>query len=362
MSISNISGIKICGIASAVPEAARSLADEAEVFGKENVAKIGESTGVQKRHIASSLCASDLCFAAAERLLEEATCKRDSIDALIFVSQTPDYILPATSCSLHHRLNLSKACAAFDLNLGCSGYVYGLWVVSNLIASGSVRSALLLAGDTITRLASPLDRSVALLFGDAGTATLLEKDKNEGDITFVLGTDGDGEDNLIVPAGGFRQPLTESKMKRTERESGNVRSDADLFMNGAEIFSFSLNVVPSMVETLLVKSAWELGDVDAFVMHQANRFILQYLSKRMKLPKDKVVFAMENYGNTSLASIPLAMTTCLADRLKAERLRLLLAGFGVGYSWGGASLFCGKMCMPELVMVSENLADGGRLK
>ena len=282
MTISNISGIKICGIASAVPEVARLLADEAEVFGKENVAKIGESTGVQKRHIASSLCASDLCFAAAERLLEEAACKRDSIDALVFVSQTPDYILPATSCSLHHRLNLSKTCVAFDLNLGCSGYVYGLWVVSNLIASGSVKRALLLAGDTITRLTSPLDRSVALLFGDAGTATLLEKDKNEGATTFVLGTDGAGEDNLIVPAGGFRQPLTESNIKRTERESGNVRSDADLFMNGAEIFSFTLNVVPSMVETLLVKSAWKMDDVDAFVMHQANRFILQYLSKRMK--------------------------------------------------------------------------------
>jgi len=338
MTTSSVSGIKICGIASAVPESTRSFADGVKVFGEENVAKIAGSTGVQKRHIASSLCASDLCFAAAERLLEEATCNRDSIDALVFVSQTPDYILPATSCSLHHRLNLSKACATFDLNLGCSGYVYGLWVVSNLIASGSVKKALLLAGDTITRLTSPLDRSVALLFGDAGTATLLKKDKNEDIITFVLGTDGAGEDNLIVPAGGFRQPLTESNMKRTGREGGNVRSDAELFMNGAEIFSFTLDVVPSLVKRLLAESDWNVDDVDAFVMHQANRFMLQYLSKRMKLPKDKVVFAMENYGNTSLASIPLAMTTCLADRLKAERLRLLLAGFGVGYSWGGGHL------------------------
>jgi len=357
MTISSVSDVKICGIASAVPELTRSFADEAKVFGEENVAKIAGSTGIQKRHVSSSLCASDLCFAAAERLLEEAACNRDSIDALVFVSQTPDYILPATSCSLHNRLNLSKGCAAFDLNLGCSGYVYGLWVVSNLIAGGSVKKALLLAGDTITRLASPLDRSVALLFGDAGTATLLEKAENESPITFVLGTNGSGRDNLIVPAGGFRRPLTNLNMERTEREGGNIRSDADLFMNGAEIFSFTLDVVPSLVKRLLAESGWNVDDVDAFVMHQANRFMLQHLSKRMKLPKDKVVLAMENYGNTSLASIPLAMTTCLADRLKAERLRLLLAGFGVGYSWGGALLSCGEMYMPELVLVPENLAE-----
>jgi 3-oxoacyl-[acyl-carrier-protein] synthase-3 len=353
MSQTTIKGVNIQGIASAVPEHIRTVEDDARLFPDSDVLKISKSTGVLKRHVVTgSLSTSDLCFAAAERLLDESRVGRDSIDTLIFVSQTPDFILPATSCSLHGRLRLEKRCASFDVNLGCSGYIYGLWLASSLIACGSAKRVLLLVGDTITRIASPKDRSVALLFGDAGTATLLEKDDSAAPMSFVLGTDGSGQENLIVPAGGFRSPRTEKTGLSTEREGGNIRSDEDLYMNGPEIFTFTLKEVPGMIKSLVT----DYDEVDAVVMHQANKFMLDFIAKNLKIPKDKLILTLENYGNTSSASIPLAMTVALAEKLKSTSLNLLLAGFGVGYSWGAVTLTCGPMIMPELVIVPDAAA------
>jgi 3-oxoacyl-[acyl-carrier-protein] synthase-3 len=302
------------------------------------------------------MCASDLCFAAADRLLDDLGWARDSIDALMFVSQTPDYRLPATSCGLQDRLGLSRRCAAFDVGLGCSGHVYGLWIASSLIASGGARRVLLLAGDASTQLCSPLDRSVALLFGDAGTATALEADAGAAPMTFVLGTDGTGRDNLIVPAGGFRTPHSQATAARVAGDDGNSRSAEDLFMNGAEIFTFTLREVPPLVHAVLQSAGWTVGDVDAFVFHQANQFMLQHLAKRLKLPQDRFVLAMEEFGNTSSASVPLAMSARLADRLRADSMRLVLAGFGVGYSWAAVALTCGPLAMPDVLAVP---ADAG---
>lgn len=350
-----ISGVKLAGIASAVPERVLTLEDGARVFGEAEIRKIRESTGVRSRHVISpGICTSDLCFAAAERLLADMGWNRDSVDALIFVSQTPDYFVPATSCSLQARLGLAKHCAAFDVNLGCSGYIYGLWLASQLMAGGSIRRLLLLVGDT-SSFVSPLDRSTAMLFGDAGTVTALERDDNARPWVFEVGTDGNGQNHLIVPAGGRRQPSTESTRQRTEREGGNIRSDEDLFMNGAEVFAFTLREVPPLVKSVLSNADWSLESVDAFVMHQANRFMLHHLAKKMKLPMDKVVVALEEYGNTSSASVPLAMTHALANKLKSSELRLLLAGFGVGWSWGAVALTCGLMVMPELVVVPNSV-------
>ncbi len=347
-----ISGVNIAGIASAVPETFLTVADDSEIFGQEEMRKLSESTGVQKRHIApKEMCTSDLCFAAAEKLLSELNWSRDSIDTLIFVSQTPDYFLPATSCSLHHRLGLSKHCAAFDLNLGCSGYVYGLWVASNLLSQGNVKRLLLLVGDTITKLTSPQDRSVAPLFGDAGTATALEHHQNADAMVFQMGTDGSGEPHLIVPVGAFRQPHTEKTTQRKERESGNIRSDEDLYMNGTEIFTFTLREVPKLINSTLNAAEWTLESVDTFVMHQANRFMLQHLTKKMKLPPEKVIVTLADYGNTSSASIPLAITHSLTQRSKNNILRLVLAGFGVGFSWGAVALTFKNIILPDLVIV-----------
>lgn len=356
--IATIPGVRVRGLAAALPERTEALPESAMRFG-DDAARIVESTGVRERSVAGPLCTSDLCAAATEALLPALGWEKDSVDALIFVTQTPDYVLPATACSLHGRLGLAPGCAAFDVGLGCSGYVYGLWLASSLLAAGGAKRVLLLAGDTVNRIASPSDRATALLFGDAGTATALERagdGENDGvnPWSFRLGTDGRGAPNLIVPAGGFRTPRTERTALRTEREGGNVRSDEDLFMDGAEVFAFTLRAVPALVRDVLADAGASLETVDAVVMHQANRMMLQHLARRAKVPEGKMVYALERYGNTSSASIPLALCADegLAPRLRAGAMNLLLAGFGVGWSWGAAVLSTGvPLVIPQLVRV-----------
>lgn len=355
--MASVAGIRMAGLAVAAPEQVRTAADEAGFFGAEGALKISQSVGVERRPVVpSGLCTSDLCFSAAERLLDEAGWERDSIDALVFVSQTPDYLLPATSCVLQKRLGLPKRCAAFDVNLGCSGYVYGLWIASGLLSAGLAHRVLLLAGDTISRISSPQDRSVALLFGDAGTATGLERDPTAEPIAFEMGTDGGGHDHLKVPAGMFRSPRSAITALRSEREGGNVRSDEDLYMNGAEIFAFTLREVPGLVRAVMEQAGWSLDTVDAVVMHQANLLMLKQLGKKLGLPPEKMPLALEQFGNTSSASIPVAMAHALRSRLRAENLRLVLAGFGVGFSWGAAAITCGPMVVPEIGYVGGEVA------
>ena len=353
MATTKASGVRLAGIASAVPSSIITVAELASIFGRDEAYKISDSLGVQERHIVpNSMCTSDLCEAASRQLLTDLHWAADSVDVLIFVSQTPDYLLPATSCLLHGRLGLSDRCAAFDLNLGCSGYIYGLWLAAQLVMGGLQR-VLLLVGDTSSRIVSPQDRSSAPLFGDAGTATAIERTSADGLWAFDLGTDGSGWSYLIVHAGGFRQPRTETTSIRTEREGGNVRSDEDLYMDGAEIFAFSLNRVPPLIKSVLEASNWTIESIDGLVMHQANRFMLQHLAKRLKLPANKLILCLERFGNTSSASIPLALTHVLAERLRVLPLNLVLAGFGVGLSWGAVALQCGPMIMPKLVIVDS---------
>jgi 3-oxoacyl-[acyl-carrier-protein] synthase III len=356
-----VSDIRISGIASAIPEGTQGVADLARQFGADEVAKITDSVGVQTRHVASSeLCASDLCFAAAERLLEDLGWERDSVDALIFVSQTPDYVMPATACSLHGRLGLGSGCLAFDVSLGCSGYVYGLGVASRMLGAGAAQRALVLVGDTITRVVSPQDRSAAPLFGDAGTATAMEYSEGAPAMFFDLGTDGAGQKHLIVPAGGFRNRGEQASSLLTERENGNVRSDNDLFMNGGEVFLFTLSKVPALVKRTLKGAGWSTDDIDGLVLHQANAFMLNHLKKRLKLSDDRMVIALEQYGNTSCASIPLAITHTWATNAPEKPLRLILGGFGVGWSWGGAAVTCENMVLPELIVVPDPAASESR--
>jgi 3-oxoacyl-[acyl-carrier-protein] synthase III len=323
-------------------------------FSAEEVSKVSASTGVMRRHIVSEgVCTSDLCEAATERLLAEIGWSKETIDVLIFVTQTADFILPATACVLHGRLGLATECAAFDVNLGCSGYVYGLWLAANLINGGAKR-IVLLAGDTISKLVSPEDRSTALLFGDAGTATAIEFDRNAPPMFFEVGTNGAGRDHLIVPAGGFRKRRDGTTATKLVCEGGNIRSQEDLFINGGEIFAFTMSTIPPVCKAVIERAGWQTEDVDAFVMHQANRFMLQHLSKQMRLPKEKTVIGLEEYGNTSSASIPLAMTTKLPERLSAGAAKLVLAGFGVGFSWAAAAFESAHVTMPALVIVENS--------
>ncbi len=230
MAQTSVKGVRLAGTAAAVPAEIAASADLEARFGADVVRRIIESTGVESRRAAGeNICSSDLCYCAAAQLLAELNWDAGSIDALIFVSQTPDYILPATSCCLQSRLALPNSCAALDISLGCSGYVYGLWVAHQLMATGGIRRALLLAGDTITRLVSPDDRSVAALFGDAGTATALEHNAtSDVEAFFCLGSDGAMANHLMVPAGGFRERPHPGSSVRKLRSDGNIRSDEDL--------------------------------------------------------------------------------------------------------------------------------------
>lgn len=356
MSISRIAGVRIAGLASAVPRTVVETTSLTDRFSEDDLRKIIKGTGVRRRRVApEGMCTSDMCFAAGERLLDALAWKREEVDALVFVSQTPDYLLPATSCLLQHRLGLPSSCAAFDVGLGCSGYVYGLWLASHLVASGASKRCLLAVGEVSGRRIHPRDRSAVALFGDAGTVTALEAtDDRSSPWTFQLGTDGAGAGHLIVPAGGCR--LLPSPATAVEREyaDGNPRSLNDLYMDGSEIFLFALDRVPPLIRETLAAAGWSAEQVEAFVLHQANEFMLKHVAKSMKLPLDKVPLILEDFGNTSSASIPLTMTQKLAAPLRDGPRDLLLAGFGVGLSWGAVTMRVGPVVVPPLVEVDED--------
>jgi len=316
----------------AVPANSIEVVSYAERFGAGAVKKISISTGISALRVAQEgVCTSDLCYAAARSLMSETGIGSSDIDALIFISQTPDYILPATSCVLQERLGLAKTCAAFDVNLGCSGYVYGLWMAAGLVSSGLVKRVLLLVGDTISKITSEEDRSVAMLFGDAGSATLVTSGCEDNQLFFNLGTDGSGYESIIVPDGGFRHRPTSDSMVRAEVDGGK-RSAMELVMRGSEVFEFAQSQVPDSIIELLAYAGSPVESIDCFVPHQANKFMLGHLCGKLGIPREKMLVGIGQYGNTSSASIPLALVTELQGR--KDLGNVLLSGFGVGLSWG----------------------------
>lgn len=325
----------LAGIATELPGGVlgnEQLAAEYEGWSAE---KIYAKTGIRTRRIAAAdECASDLAFRAAQALIAQQGLDPSRVDFLLYCTQTPDYILPTTACVLQHRLGLPVSCGALDFNLGCSGYVYGLGVAKALIESGQARTVLLLTADTYTKLINPADKSVRTLFGDGAAATLLVARAQDSLVgPFVYGTDGAGAGNLIVPTGGMRRPPVRDA-ELTADDSGNARTINDLYMNGAEIFNFTIRAVPEAVAHLLVKAGLQQDAVDLFVFHQANRFMLDHLRRKMGIPAEKFVIAMEDVGNTVSASIPLALQHAEREGRLTPGALVMLVGFGVGYSWG----------------------------
>jgi 3-oxoacyl-[acyl-carrier-protein] synthase-3 len=337
-----VEGVSLRGLVSAAP---RQVVDNTAFvarFGADAVAEVVKMIGVEQRRIAPAhQTTADLCFEAARVLLQKLDWSADSVDALIFVSQTPDYRLPATACSLHGRLGLAPHCQAFDVGLGCSGYVYGLWLAATLIRAGLNR-VLLLAGDTSSRLVDPKDRSTAILFGDAGSATAVEADAGAATMRFRLGSDGAGARHLVVAEGAYRTGDADERWVEGF-------DPARLYMDGAEVFSFTLKAVPKLVRDTLEDAGLSATDVDVYALHQANRFMLKHLAKKIGAGEARVPINIERFGNTSSASIPLLLTSDLAGRLTGAPSRLMLVGFGVGFSWGAALVESGPLLVAETI-------------
>lgn len=330
---------RIVGVSAAVPRNVRLNEDLAG-----DPMEVGRTTrlcGIEARHVAPyEVCASDLCFTAANDLLDGIGWARDSVDMLIFLSQTPDYVVPATSCVLQHRLGLSSHCASFDMSLGCSGYIYGLMVAFGMVAPTGIRRVLLLVGDTPSKLISPHDIPANVLFGDAGTATAIEYHQDTGDSFFFAGTNGTGSKSLIIPAGGFRTPRnSESSVRRPHPGDQVLRSDEELYMDGSAVFSLTLNHVPDLVERLTSISGWSIDSVDHWLFHQANKFMLDHFSRKLGIAGDRMLTNIERFGNTSPPSIPLMMVSeNLQSLARRDDERVGMVGFGVGFSWAGAFL------------------------
>ena len=302
--------------------------------------QIFERTGIRERRVAApDECASDLGVASAERLFESGPCNRESIDFLLFCTQSPDFFIPTTACLMHERLALPTSCGALDFNLGCSGYIYGLSLAKALIESGQAQKVLLVTADTYSKFIHPRDKSVRALFGDAGAATLVTGIEADESLIgpVVLGTDGQGAENFIVPTGGMRRATVPDAHVVADAD-GNCRTVNNLFMDGLEMFNFTIRVVPQTVRTLLSKAGKSMEEIDLFVFHQPNAVSLEHLRKKLGIPGEKFVVALEHYGNTVSASIPIALKNALTKgRLRSGNL-VMLVGFGVGYSWGGLLL------------------------
>lgn len=299
--------------------------------------RITKKTGIFKRHICNEdETASNLAYRAAEKLFETGVDK-NTIDYLILCTQSPDYYLPTTACILQDKLCLPKTCGAFDYNLGCSGYIYGLSIAKGLIESEQAKNVLLITAETYSKYINPKDNTVIPLFGDAATATLISglDSEKSGLNGFVLGTDGSGYGNLIVPVGGMKNRFGKTKTKETIDEYGNLRTNYDLYMDGSAICSFALEVVPTTVENVLRKSNLKKEDIDYFVFHQANKFMLDYLQQKCDLSSYPYWNNVQEYGNTVSSSIPIAIVDMLKANSDKDIKKVLSVGFGVGLSWGG---------------------------
>ncbi len=333
---------KISAVASYFPATTLSNEQLSLDYRSWSAGKIFDKTGIRVRFIAGeNETAGDLAFKAAERLLAKNNIAADSIDFLIFCTQSPDFILPSTCCLIHRRLALRADAGAIDVNQGCSGFIYCLSLAKGLITSGDAGRVLILTADTYSKYINPKDRSVRTLFGDAAAAVLVDRrqpceSSQIGD--FIFGTDGSGASNLIVPTGGARRARSPESSVEHADEFGNTRSDDNLYMNGAEVMSFTLRAVPRVVQQLESRSGLLVGDCDFVVLHQANSFVLEALGKKLDVPHHKMPRRLENCGNTVSSTIPLVLENLMEQHSGTGKLGLLV-GYGVGYSWAACHVW-----------------------
>lgn len=348
MAFFEIDHVLVNGIAASVPKNEVSNRNLAGYEAAENE-KLIATLGIENRRVATQeQCASDFCISAANNLISDLGWKKSEIEVLFFVTQTPDYLLPGTSLNLQERLGLPKSCVTFDINQGCAGFVYGLSLISSFMSASGLKKGLLLVGDTITKLISPFDQSLLPIFSDCGTATALTLDKEAPKMSFNISSEGDAYDAIIVPEGGARHPLQNESLDYRNFDGNIKRKGIHLSMKGLDVFNFSLKKVCPNVEELLRKSELTGDNIDYFVFHQANRLILEAVSKKLGISKEKVPSSLRNYGNTSGATIPLTILCNLRNKNnKVPDSKMLLSGFGVGLSLASAVVeFKNVTCSP----------------
>jgi 3-oxoacyl-[acyl-carrier-protein] synthase-3 len=309
-----------------------------DVFTPQETENTIKTTGIaERRFVSDGVCSSDLCYDAAEILIKDMNIDRNSIDMLIFLSQTPDYHQPATAPILQNRLGLKKSCAAFDINLACSGYVYGLSTAFSYASQQGIDNVLFLVGETLSKITSKDDKATSLLFGDGGTATLIGKSNNEEISYFSLNSDGSGFNVLIIPGGGYRNKSSADTLKIKKYEDNSQRHEEHLLMDGIEVFNFTMREVPKDIKRILQYSESELDDINYIVFHQANKFMTDFFAKKLRYPIEKVPYSLQKYGNTSAVSIPLTIVSEM-KHLLTEPTNIIISGYGGGLSWGTALL------------------------
>ena len=348
MAFLEVKNVRIAGISACVPKEVEENLTLPLFDSTEEAEKFIETTGIERRHISKKHLTSDLCFLAAEKLISDLGWQKDEIDALVFVTQGPDYIVPATSCVLQDRLGLSQECYTLDISLGCSGWVYGLSVTANLLSSGMMKKALFLCGDT-SHATSREDKSAYPLFGEAGTVTALEFSENTNSLKFHFATDGSGYDAIIIPDGGFRNQFSEKSLETVEIEPGIKRNRMNVVLNGMDVFAFGISKAPQTVKKLAEKFEIDLDSIDYFVFHQANKFMNEKIRKKLKLPEEKVPYSLKNFGNTSSASIPLTILTELKEKISTEKYSFFGCGFGVGLSWATVAFDLDNIMVSDLI-------------
>ena len=349
----NIHNVQMSGVSACVPkEVVHS--EDFPFFDKEGAEVFNNTVGIRERRLGpDSLCASDMCQAAAEKLLAELGWEKESVDMLVFESVTGDYKTPPTSCLLQDRLGLSEDCFCVDIPMGCCGCMYAMNVAGNMLSNGNIRRALLLIGDTALRMGSMQDKSRVPLFGDMGTAIALEYDSSAQPIMIDFHTQGSGYKALMTPHGGYRHPITEESFVQEDFGNGIIRAPKDTLIDGLAVFTFAISkpakTVANLMEELHIDKD---NDIDYYLIHQANKLIVDRLVKKLKLPAEKVPYNLEEFGNTGGASVPGLMVTRLREQLQQEgNKRLLCSSFGLGLSWGTMLLNVEKLVIPELIEI-----------
>lgn len=329
--------LKISHIAACLPKERFSIMDYAENFTEKEVKRIKKTTGVDFVHIApDNMCSSDYHVLMTKRLMAETGLTGKDFDGIALITQTPDYRAPATSVILQDRLGLPKDAVAFDINYGCSGYVYGLYQAAMLISSGSCKRVLIFSGDNHLRMIHKDDRANRMVLGDGFAVTVMEP--GDDDMNFVIYSDGGGYRAIFMEAGGFRMPETEETKKPVIEKNGQTRWPNCTYMDGLEIMHFVLSAVPPMINEILDYAGWKKEEVGLFAMHQANRMMLEFLAKRIGVDLNHLPIAMEDMGNTVSATVPIMLTKKRAQITKNNNLeKTIISGFGIGLSWGAAT-------------------------